>query len=384
MKALALVCPHGLYWPNTALSFSNFTRSTPPTTHDLSVFVIRECFMTRRIAINGYGRIGRAFLRALWESDLSNELSVVHINEPADLDSMVYLTRFDSTHGRFPGQVARQGDHLVIGGQSISVSHAREPEGVDWAALNIDLLVECSGQYSNRPQLTRFLNAGVPRLLLSHPGGTASDVDATLVCGVNQDALTGAEQLVSGASCTSNAVVPVLNLLDQQFGIEQVFLKTLHSVMNDQPLADGYHDTDLRRTRSAIQSIIPVATGLANGVERLLPQLSGRVHAKAIRVPTLNVSAIDLVVNLKHNATIADVNALLKAATTGPLAGLMAYTEEVHASIDFNHDVHSAIVDASQTYSDGGRLVSLMIWFDNEWGFSNRLIDITRHWLGKA
>jgi D-erythrose 4-phosphate dehydrogenase len=337
--------------------------------------------MTRRIAINGYGRIGRAFQRALWESHLSDELSVVHINEPADLDSMVYLTRFDSTHGRFPGHVERRDNDLVIGGKPISISHAREPEGVDWAALGIDLLVECSGQYSERSQLQRFIDAGVPRLLLSHPGGTASDVDATIVYGVNQQALTGAEQLVSGASCTSNAVVPVLHLLDQQFGIEQVFLNTLHSVMNDQPLADGYHHTDLRRTRSAIQSIIPVATGLANGVERLLPQLSGRVHAKAIRVPTLNVSAIDLVVNLQRDASTADVNALLKAAAAGPLAGLMAYTEEVHASIDFNHDVHSAIVDASQTYSDGGRLVNLMIWFDNEWGFSNRLIDVARQWL---
>lgn len=340
--------------------------------------------MTRRIAINGYGRIGRAFQRALWESGLGHELSVVHINEPADLDSMVYLTRYDSTHGRFPGKVERQGDQLVIGGQSVSISHAHEPEGVDWAALHIDLLVECSGQYNNRPQLTRFLDAGVPRLLLSHPGGTASDVDATIVHGVNQDALTGAERLVSGASCTSNAVVPVLHLLDQHYGIEQVFLNTLHSAMNDQPVADGYHHTDLRRTRSAMQSIIPVSTGLANGVERLLPQLSGRVHAKAIRVPTLNVSAIDLVVNLKRNASTAEVNNLLKAAATGPLAGLMAYTEEVHASIDFNHDVHSAIVDASQTYSDGGHLVNLMIWFDNEWGFSNRLIDVARSWLAKA
>ena len=340
--------------------------------------------MTRRIAINGYGRIGRAFQRALWESGLGHELSVVHINEPADLDSMVYLTRYDSTHGRFPGKVERQGDQLIIGGQSVSISHAQEPEGVDWAALNIDLLVECSGQYNNRPQLTRFLDAGVPRLLLSHPGGTASDVDATIVHGVNQDALTGAERLVSGASCTSNAVVPVLHLLDQHYGIEQVFLNTLHSAMNDQPVADGYHHTDLRRTRSAMQSIIPVSTGLANGVERLLPQLSGRVHAKAIRVPTLNVSAIDLVVNLKRNASTAEVNNLLKAAAIGPLAGLMAYTEEVHASIDFNHDVHSAIVDASQTYSDGGHLVNLMIWFDNEWGFSNRLIDVARSWLAKA
>lgn len=347
--------------------------------------------MTHRIAINGYGRIGRSFLRAVQESPLRDQLSVVHINEPADLDSIAYLTRFDSTHGRFPGTVERRDDGLLIDGAPISVSHARQPHEVDWAALGIDLLVECSGQYGRRAELDGFLNAGVPRLLLSHPGHSAADVDATVVYGINHGSLTGAERLVSNASCTTNAVVPVLELLDREFGVEQVFLNTLHSVMNDQPLADGYHHSDLRRTRSAMQSMIPVSTGLARGVERLLPQLSGRVQAKAIRVPTINVSAIDLVVQLscgdsrrsQKNCDIAAVNRLLAATAAGPWAKLLAYSEDPHASIDFNHDPHSAIIDASQTRAAGDRLINLLIWFDNEWGFANRLLDVANYWLGK-
>ena len=339
--------------------------------------------MTYRIAINGYGRIGRSFLRCLQESGLREQLAVVHINEPADLDSIAYLTRFDSTHGRFPGQVERQGNGLLIDGELISVSHATLPHNVDWKGLGIDLLVECSGQYAQRSELGAFLDAGVPRLLLSHPGQSASDVDATIVYGINHRTLTGAERLVSNASCTTNAVVPVLDLLDREFGVEQVFLSTLHSVMNDQPLVDGYHHSDLRRTRSAMQSMIPISTGLARGVERLLPQLMGRVQAKAIRVPTLNVSAIDMVVHLKKNVDASSVNRLLANAAAGPWAKLIAYTEAPHASVDFNHDPHSAIVDGSQTLAAGDRLINLLVWFDNEWGFANRMLDVARHWLGR-
>lgn len=340
--------------------------------------------MTHRIAINGYGRIGRSFLRAVHESGLRQQLSVVHINEPADLDSMAYLTRFDSTHGRFPGTVAQHGTGLLIDDAPISVSHASLAQDVDWKALGIDLLVECSGQYAQRSELDAFLEAGVARLLLSHPGHSASDVDATIVYGINQGTLTGTERLVSNASCTTNAVVPILDLLDREFGVEQAFLSTLHSVMNDQPLVDGYHHTDLRRTRSAMQSMIPISTGLARGVERLLPRLTGRVQAKAIRVPTLNVSAVDLVLHVKRNVTTATVNRLLANAATGPWTGLIAYSDAPHASIDFNHDPHSAIVDGSQTLAAGDRLINLLVWFDNEWGFANRMLDVAKHWLGKV
>jgi glyceraldehyde 3-phosphate dehydrogenase/D-erythrose 4-phosphate dehydrogenase len=339
--------------------------------------------LTYRIAINGYGRIGRSFLRALHEAGLHQQFSVVHINEPADLNSIAYLTRFDSTHGRFPGKVEQHGDGLLIGDSQISVSHATLPQDVNWKALGIDLMVECSGQYGQRHQLDAFLRAGVARLLLSHPGHTAGDVDATIVYGVNHDTLTGRERLVSNASCTTNAVVPVIDLLDRELGVEQVFLTTLHSVMNDQPLVDGYHHSDLRRTRSAMQSMIPVSTGLARGVERLLPQLKGRVQAKAIRVPTPNVSAIDLVLQLKKSTSVAAINGLLADAAVGPWKKIIAYTEDPHASIDFNHDSHSAIVDGSQTLATGDCLVNLLVWFDNEWGFANRMVDVARHWLTK-
>ncbi|WP_434513864.1 type I glyceraldehyde-3-phosphate dehydrogenase [Dechloromonas sp. ARDL1] len=332
----------------------------------------------KRLAINGYGRIGRCFLRALLESPVAHPLQVVAINEPANLDSMAYLTRYDSTHGRFPGLVEAVDGKLLIDNHAIRVSHARTPEEVDWR--DIDLVVECSGAYGRRNELTRFVDAGAPRLLLSHPGASADDVDATIIAGINQDSLTGDEKLVSAASCTTNAIVPLLDLLDREVGIEQALLSTLHSVMNDQPLIDGYHHDDLRRTRSAMQSIIPVSTGLARGVERLLPQLAGRVQAKAIRVPTTNVSAIDLTISTQRPVSAHSINQLLANATRGPLKRLVAYSEAAHASIDFNHDPHSAIVDGSQTRTAGTHLVNLFVWFDNEWGFANRMLEVAGHW----
>jgi D-erythrose 4-phosphate dehydrogenase len=335
-----------------------------------------------RLAINGYGRIGRCFLRALYESTAADSFRVVAINEPADLASIAYLTRFDSTHGRFAGQVDTGDGCLLINGEAITVTHAQTPEEVPWRDFDVDLVVECSGRYSDRTALERFLAAGCPRLLLSHPGNSAADVDATVVWGINHDTLQGNERLVSNASCTTNAVVPLLDLLERNFGLERVLLTTLHSVMNDQPLIDGYHHADLRRTRSAMQSIIPVSTGLARGVERLLPHLTGRVQAKAIRVPTTNVSAIDMVLALAREVSAADLNALLRTTAGGEFAGLMAYSEETHASIDFNHDPHSAIVDGSQTRNVSSCVVNLFVWFDNEWGFANRMIDVARHWQG--
>ena len=337
-----------------------------------------------RLAINGYGRIGRCYLRALHEAGLAERFRIVAINEPADLASIAYLTRFDSTHGRFPGSVASTEAGLLVDGREITVTHASTPEGVDWAGLGTDLVVECSGQYGGRSDLERFLHSGCPRLLLSHPGNSAEDVDATVVFGVNHGQLEGQERLVSNASCTTNAIVPVLDLLQREIGLEQVLLTTLHSAMNDQPLIDGYHHADLRRTRSAMQSIIPVSTGLARGVERLLPELGGRVVAKAIRVPTHNVSAIDVVLTLARDLRPGEVNALLREAAAGCYRGLIACSDDPHASIDFNHDPHSAIVDASQTRAVGPRMINLMVWFDNEWGFASRMVDVTRHWLART
>jgi len=336
--------------------------------------------MSLRIAINGYGRIGRCFLRALRESPLRDTVSVVAINEPADIESMAYLTRFDSTHGRFPGIVAVRGRQLHIDDQAIAVSHARTPDGVDWRALGIDLLVEASGQYASRAELNALLAAGCPRILLSHPGHSADDVDRTIVFGSNHESLMGDEQIVSAASCTTNAIVPVLKILDTAFGIEHAMMTTLHSVMNDQPPIDGYHHADLRRTRSALQSIIPVATGLAKGVARLLPQLADRVEAKSIRVPVTNVSALDLVATLTRATTVTEINERLRRAVDAGYPGQLAHTGEAHASVDFSHNPHSAIIDTSQTHMSGSQLANVLIWFDNEWGFANRMLELAAFW----
>lgn len=340
-----------------------------------------DCAVSRplRVAINGYGRIGRCVLRALMESRHRHNVRVVAINEPADLDSMAYLTRYDSTHGIFPGEVGVIDGGLEIAGQAIQVFHAREPADGPWRRLAFDLLLECSGAFSTRDSLHAFLDAGCPRVLVSHPGKSAADVDCTIVHGINDADLQAGQRIASAASCTTNAAVPVLDLLERRLGVDSAFLTTLHSVMNDQPMIDGYHHADLRRTRSAMQSIVPVATGLAQGIERLLPGLAGRIQAKAVRVPILNVSAIDLAVNLRRDTSLEALNAIfLEAARARP--DLIACTSQPHASIDFNHDPHSVVVDLGQTRVNQGRFANLLIWFDNEWGFANRMLDVARIW----
>ena len=338
-----------------------------------------------RVALNGYGRIGRCVLRALYERGPAAGLEIVALNDLADQASVEYLTRFDSTHGRFPGEVKVVGDCLHLNGDCVQVLRQATPEAIDWAALGIDLVLECSGVYHSRADGERFLNAGAPRVLFSQPMASEADVDATIVYGVNQQCLSGAERLVSNASCTTNCSVPLLKLLDEAIGLDYVTITTIHSAMNDQPVIDAYHHEDLRRTRSAFQSVIPVSTGLARGIERLLPELAGRVKAKAVRVPTVNVSCLDITLQTRRDTTAAEINRVLReAAERGPLKGLLDYTELPHASCDFNHDPHSAIVDGSQTLVSGPRLVNLLAWFDNEWGFANRMLDVAGHWLDVA
>lgn len=338
-----------------------------------------------KVALNGYGRIGRCVLRALYERGPAAGLEIVALNDLADQASIEYLTRFDSTHGRFPGEVKVVGDCLHLNGDCVKVLRQREPEGIDWAALGVDLVLECSGVYTTREGGERFLNAGAPRVLFSQPMASEADVDATIVYGVNQRRLSGAERLVSNASCTTNCSVPLLKLLDEAIGLDYVAITTIHSAMNDQPVIDAYHHEDLRRTRSAFQSVIPVSTGLARGIERLLPELAGRVQAKAIRVPTVNVSCLDITLQTRRDTSAAEINRVLReAAERGSLRGLLDYTELPHASCDFNHDPHSAIVDGSQTLVSGPRLVNLLAWFDNEWGFANRMLDVAGHWLDVA
>ena len=336
-----------------------------------------------RLAINGYGRIGRTLLRALQESPHRDALQVVAINELADAATVAHLTRYDSTHGRFPGEVALQGDSLLVGGNEKRLLRCANIGELDWAALGVDMVLECTGAFTDRATAEGHLAAGASRVLFSQPA--ESDVDATIVYGVNHDALRPEHRVVSAASCTTNGITPVIAALDAAFGIEHGTITTIHSAMNDQPVLDAYHHTDLRKTRAAGQSIIPVDTGLAKGVERILPALTGRLTAQALRVPTLNVSAMDLTVTTRTDTDVDAVNAALAAAASD-YRGVLGYTEEPLASCDFNRDSRSSIIDACQTRVSGPRLVKVLTWFDNEWGYANRMLDVARYWdaLGAA
>ncbi|MCK9563497.1 MAG: type I glyceraldehyde-3-phosphate dehydrogenase [Bacteroidales bacterium] len=330
-----------------------------------------------RLAINGFGRIGRSVFRAIHERGLAERFDVAAINELADLETIRYLTRYDSTHGHFPGEVVVAGDALVVNDRAIAVSHVAELDELRWT--DIDIVLECSGAFDERQLAEKHLTAGARRVLFSQPA--RPDVDATIVCGVNEHLLRSEHRIVSAASCTTNCVVPVLDCLHRHLEVQAGVISTIHSVMNDQPMLDSYHHTDLRKTRAAIQSMIPVDTRLARGIDRVLPQLAGRMEAQAMRVPTQNVSVIDLSVTVGRDTDVAEVNRLLGEAAAA-LPAILGYTEEPLASCDFNHDPRSGIVDASQTRVAGKRLVKVLVWFDNEWGYANRMIDVLCHWQG--
>ena len=331
-----------------------------------------------RIAINGYGRIGRSVLRALYESDLQDQVKVVAINEPADNKTIAHLTRYDSTHGRFLADVEVSDTSLMINGHSIDIFHKDELDELPWHALDIDVVLECSGSFSDRKSAEKHLASGARRVLFSQPA--ESDVDATIVYGFNHKILTGSEAIISNASCSTNCVVPVIQVLNDNFGVEGGVITTIHSAMNDQPVLDAYHHTDLRKTRAAMQSIIPVDTGLALGIDRLMPELAGRFQAQAMRVPTLNVSAIDLSVLVNHKVDTEKVNQALAEAAENQFVGVLGYTDEPLASCDFNHDPRSGIVDASQTRVSQQKLIKVLVWFDNEWGYANRMLDTLLSW----
>lgn len=333
-----------------------------------------------RLAINGYGRIGRSVLRALYEGPLRSELQVVAVNELADARTVLHLTRYDSTHGRFAGTLVGDENQLWVNDDPITLLRQPLIEELPWADLGVDMVLECTGAFSDRATAQLHLRQGAGKVLFSQPA--EADVDATVVYGVNHRELQAQQQIASNASCTTNAIVPVIKALHEAVGIESGTITTIHSAMNDQPVLDAYHHTDLRKTRAASQSIIPVDTGLARGVERILPEMAGRFTAQALRVPTLNVSALDLTILTQRDTDVATVNrALHDAAQTG-FDGVLGYTEELLASCDFNHDARSSIVDASQTRVSGKRLVKVLTWFDNEWAYANRMLDVTRYWGG--
>jgi len=332
-----------------------------------------------RVAINGYGRIGRSVLRALYESGFRERIQVIAINEPADCKTIAHLTKYDSTHGRFPGTVEILGDTLTVNGDAISVYHNEDIATLPWGELGVDVVLECSGTFTDRQTAEGHLRSGARKVLFSQPA--ESTVDATIVLGVNEGILTGEETVISNASCSTNCVIPVIKTLQRVFGVEGGVITTIHSAMNDQPVIDAYHHTDLRKTRAAMQSIIPVDTQLARGIDRLLPELKGRFEAQAMRVPTLNVSAIDLSILLNTDVDVATINRVLAAAADTELTGILGYTEEPLASCDFNHDPRSGIVDAGQTRVSQRRLVKVLLWFDNEWGYANRMVELVNHWL---
>ena len=331
-----------------------------------------------RVAINGYGRIGRSVLRAVYESKLQDQVKIVAINEPADNKTIAHLTRYDSTHGRFLGEVNCDENTLTVCGDSIAIVHQDDLDQLPWAALKIDVVLECSGSFSDRNNAEKHLHSGAKRVLFSQPA--ESDVDATIVYGYNHQQLTGSEKIISSASCSTNCVVPVIQVLDDSFSVDGGVITTIHSAMNDQPVLDAYHHTDLRKTRAAMNSIIPVDTGLGLGIDRLMPHMAGRFQAQAMRVPTINVSAIDLSVLVNQAVDTAMVNQALANAAQGPLKNILGYTEEPLASCDFNHDPRSGIVDASQTRVSQQKLIKVLIWFDNEWGYANRMLDVLKNW----
>lgn len=333
-----------------------------------------------RLAINGYGRIGRGILRALYESPLRAELSIVAINELADARTVLHLTRYDSTHGRFTLPLDGDAQELRVDGDSIALLNHADISELPWGELGVDIVLECTGAFSDRATAEQHLQRGAGKVLFSQPA--RSDVDQTVVYGFNHGELRAEHRIASNASCTTNAIVPVIKALEDALGIESGTITTIHSAMNDQPVLDAYHHTDLRKTRAASQSIIPVDTELAKGIERLLPEMAGKFSAQALRVPTLNVSALDLTIQSCRDTDEREVNHILRTAAHANFNGVLGYTEELLASCDYNHDPRSSVVDASQSRVSGQRLVKVLTWFDNEWGYANRMLDVAKYWGG--
>jgi len=337
--------------------------------------------MTYRIAINGYGRIGRCVLRAFYESTDYADMRLVAINDLADIANLSHLTRYDSTHGRFLGTVEtsneRSEKHLIVNGDEIRVFNEPNVGKLPWSDLDVDLVMECSGAFKDRATAALHITGGAKKVLFSQPA--ESDVDATLVFGINHTTLKPNAEIVSNASCTTNCIVPVLKTINEAFKIESGAITTIHSAMNDQPVIDSYHDDDLRKTRSAMQSIIPVGTALAKGIERILPELTGLLEAQAIRVPTLNVSLMDLTLSVATTTNVEEVNRAIREASASLPANVLGFTDEPLASCDFNHDPRSAIVDMNHTSVANGDLIKLFVWFDNEWAYANRMLDVAKY-----
>jgi glyceraldehyde 3-phosphate dehydrogenase len=330
--------------------------------------------MTIKVAINGYGRIGRNILRAHYEDGKKHDLAIVALNDLGSPETNAHLTRYDTVHGKFPGKVHVEGDSLVVNGDRIKVLAVRNPAELPWGALGVDVVLECTGLFTSKEKASGHLKGGAKKVIISAPGG--KDVDATVVYGVNHGTLKASHTVISNASCTTNCLVPLVKPLHDKIGVVNGLMTTVHAYTNDQVLTDVYHE-DLRRARSATMSMIPTKTGAAAAVGLVLPELNGKLDGYAIRVPTINVSIVDLSFIAARDTTLEEVNGIMKAASeSGPLKGLLGYNEAPLVSVDFNHDAHSSVFEATLT-KVSGRLVKVSSWYDNEWGFSNRMLDAT-------
>ncbi len=329
--------------------------------------------MTIRVAINGYGRIGRNILRAHYEGGKKHPIEIVAINDLGDAKTNAHLTQYDTAHGRFPGTVAADGDSIVVNGDRIKVLSNRNPAELPWGQLGVDVVLECTGFFTSKEKASAHLKGGAKKVVISAPGG--KDVDATVVYGVNHGVLKAADTVISNASCTTNCLAPLVKPLHDRIGVVNGLMTTIHAYTNDQVLTDVYHE-DMRRARSATMSMIPTKTGAAAAVGLVLPELNGKLDGYSMRVPTINVSIVDLSFVAARDTTVEEINAIMKEASEGPMKGVLAYTTEQLVSVDFNHNPASSTFDATMTRVSG-RLVKVSSWYDNEWGFSNRMLDTT-------
>ena len=330
--------------------------------------------MPIKVAINGYGRIGRNIVRALYESGRTNEIQIVAINDLGDSNTNAHLTQYDSVHGKFPFEVSVDGDYIIINGDKIRVFSERDPSKLPWAELGIEVVHECTGFFTSKAKASAHITAGAKKVIISAPGG--DDVDGTIVFGVNHDTLKASDTVISNASCTTNCLAPIVKPLNDVIGIESGLMTTIHSYTNDQVLTDVYH-SDLRRARSATQSMIPTKTGAAAAVGLVLPELSGKLDGFAMRVPTINVSVVDLTFQASRDTTKVEIDEILTSASKGALKGILDINERPLVSVDFNHNPASSIYESPLTKVLGGRLVKVLSLYDNEWGFSNRMLDTT-------
>jgi glyceraldehyde 3-phosphate dehydrogenase len=333
--------------------------------------------MTIKVGINGYGRIGRNILRALYEAKRTHEIQIVAINDLGNADTNAHLTRYDTAHGKFNGTVAVDGDSIVVNGDRIRVLSERDPAKLPWGQLGVDIVFECTGIFTSKVKASLHIAGGARKVLISAPGG--ADVDGTVVYGVNHNTLKSEFTVVSNASCTTNCLAPLAKVLHDNIGIVSGLMTTIHAYTNDQVLTDVYHE-DLRRARSATMSMIPTKTGAAAAVGLVLPQLKGKLDGFAIRVPTINVSMVDLTFTPGRATSVEEINTLVKSAAAGALKGVLAYTEAPLVSVDYNHDPASSTYDATLTKVIDGKLVKVCSWYDNEWGFSNRMLDTAIAW----